>query len=176
MNREVHVRLWESAGVRFHCATHLPPCLRERERCPRRHRPIHQLLQLAPAALKPSSSNSGRGVLRIAASAFGQSSLTPQGPLKNYRDLFRSTAPALSDPRSGVSGGALSKSISRAAKYSRVACSATFGSGTSRALLALPITSAGAHSPRHGASLASASACVRPGSPSMPSSRQAGSP
>jgi len=95
MNREVHVRFWESAGVRFHCATHLPPCLRERERCPRRHRPIHQLLQLAPAALKPSSSNSGRGVLRIAASAFGRSSLTPQGPLKNYRDLFRSTGPAL---------------------------------------------------------------------------------
>ena len=95
MNREVHVRFWESAGVRFHCATHLPACLREHERCPRRHRPMHQLLQLAPAALKPSSSNSGRGVLRIAASAFGRSSLTPQGPLKNYRDLFRSRGPAL---------------------------------------------------------------------------------
>lgn len=24
MNREVHVRFWESAGVRFPCATHLP--------------------------------------------------------------------------------------------------------------------------------------------------------
>jgi len=98
MNREVHVRFWESAGVRFHCATHLPACLRERERCPRRHQPIHQLLQLAPAALKPSSSNSGRGVLRIAASAFGQSSVTPQSPLRNPRSLFRSTGPAFASP------------------------------------------------------------------------------
>lgn len=32
MNREVHVRFWESEGVRFHCATHLPPCLRDCER------------------------------------------------------------------------------------------------------------------------------------------------
>ena len=48
-----------------------------------------------PAALEPSSPNSGRGVLRIAASAFGRRSLTPQDPLKNLRDLFRSTGPAL---------------------------------------------------------------------------------
>ena len=94
MNREVHVRFWESAGVRFLCATHLPPRLRDRERRARRHRPLHQLLQHAPAALEPSSSNSGRGVLRIAASAFGRSSLTTQGPLKKLQDLFRSMGPA----------------------------------------------------------------------------------
>ena len=37
----------------------------------------HRLLQHAPAAVEPSSSNPGRGVLRIAASALGRSNLTP---------------------------------------------------------------------------------------------------
>ena len=74
----------------------LPACLRDSERGARRHRPRYQLLQHAPAALEPSSSNPGRAVLRSAASAFGRSSLTPQGPLINLGNLFRSTGPALS--------------------------------------------------------------------------------
>ena len=73
----------------------LPACLRDGKRRPRRHRPLHQFLQHAPAALEPSSSNPGHGVLHAAASAFGRSSLTPQGPLENLRHLFRSMAPAL---------------------------------------------------------------------------------
>ena len=77
----------------------LPARLRDRERCPSRHRPIHQLLQHPQAALEPSGSNSERGVLRIAASAFGQSSLNPQDPLKELRNLFRSTGPALPSRR-----------------------------------------------------------------------------
>ena len=74
----------------------VPACLRDRERRPRGHRSLHRLLQHAPAALEPRSPNPGRGVLRIAASAYGRRSLTPQGPLKNHRNLFRSTGPALS--------------------------------------------------------------------------------
>jgi len=107
MNREVHVRFWESAGVRFLCATHLPARLRDRERRARRHRPLLELLQHAPAPLEPSISNPGRGVLRIAASAFGRSSLTPQNPLRNPRNLFRSTGPSLFS-RSFTRSGSLS--------------------------------------------------------------------
>ena len=95
MNREVHVRFWESAGVRFHCATHLPTRLRDRKRRPRRDWPPHQLLQHPPATLEPSGPNSGRGVPRIAASASSRRSLTSQSPLKKLQDLFRSMGPAL---------------------------------------------------------------------------------
>ena len=117
MNREVHVRFWESAGVRFLCATHLPARLRDRECGPRRHRPPHQLLQPAPAA--PSSSNPGRGVLRIAASALGRSSLTPQDPLTNLRNPFRSTGPAL-----GVANAAVLKGMTIASNIEvRTRCS-----------------------------------------------------
>ena len=42
-----------------------------------------------------SSLAAGRGALRIAAGPPGQGSLTPQGPLKNLRNLFRSTGPTL---------------------------------------------------------------------------------
>ena len=51
-------------------------------------------------ARRPHSSRQARtpdGVLRIAASAFGRRSLTPQSPLKHLRDLFRSMGPALSN-------------------------------------------------------------------------------
>lgn len=51
MNREVHVRFWESVGVRLPRATHLPACLRVGESGQSRHRALHRLLQHAPAAL-----------------------------------------------------------------------------------------------------------------------------
>ena len=54
-----------------------------------------KLLQHPPAALEPSCSNPRLGFLRIVASAFGRSSPTPQSPLKNPRNLFRSMGPAL---------------------------------------------------------------------------------
>ena len=95
MNREVHVRFWESVGVRFLYATHLPACVRDRQRRQRGHRSLHRLLQHALAALKPRSPNPGRGVLSIAAAAFGRRTLTPQGLLKILRNLFRSTGRAL---------------------------------------------------------------------------------
>ena len=76
----------------------LPACLRNRERGPRRHRPLRHLLQLAPTALESPGSNPGRGAPHIAASAFGLSSLTPQGQLMNLRNLFRSMGPALPEP------------------------------------------------------------------------------
>ena len=65
----------------------LTACLRDGKRRTRRHRPLPQFLQ--HAALKPSSSNLGRGVVCIGASAFGQRSRTPQGPLINLTNLFR---------------------------------------------------------------------------------------
>jgi hypothetical protein len=84
-------RLWRS--IKYEEV--LPACLRDRKRRTRRHRPLQQLLQHSQAALEPSSSNFGRGVLRVAASAFGRRSLTPQDPLENLRDLSRSAGPAL---------------------------------------------------------------------------------
>ncbi len=45
MNREVHVRFWESVGVRFPCATQLPEGLLERSRGDLQPEPLFQVLQ-----------------------------------------------------------------------------------------------------------------------------------
>ena len=62
-------------------------CLRDLERCPRKDRSPHQLLQHPRGRTRVIRPNSGRGVFRIAASAFGRRSLTLQNPLTNLRDI-----------------------------------------------------------------------------------------
>jgi hypothetical protein len=67
MNREVHVRFWESAGVRFHCATHLPPRLRLRRPRQGGDRALHRLLQHGAPAFFARQEDAGRVLLRNAA-------------------------------------------------------------------------------------------------------------
>ena len=67
MNREVHVRFWESAGVRFHCATHLPPRLRFGQPSQGGHRALHRFLQHCTPALVARQEDPGRVLLRDAA-------------------------------------------------------------------------------------------------------------
>jgi hypothetical protein len=67
MNREVHVRFWESAEVRFHCATHLPPCLRFGSRRQDRARAVHQFLQCRAPSFITRQEDAGRVLLRDAA-------------------------------------------------------------------------------------------------------------
>ena len=67
MNREVHVRFWESAGVRFLCATHLSARLRIRGPRQSGNRAVHPLLQHRAAAFIAGQTNPGRVLLRDAA-------------------------------------------------------------------------------------------------------------
>ena len=67
MNREVHVRFWESVGVRLPRATHLPACLRFGPRGARRHRPVHRFLQRGTASLFAGQEDARRVLLRDAA-------------------------------------------------------------------------------------------------------------
>ena len=73
----------------------VPACLREREPGPNRNRAIHRVLQYSQAAFEPAGAHTRCGVQRLGATAFGRGSLTPQDPLINLRNLFRSTGPAL---------------------------------------------------------------------------------
>jgi hypothetical protein len=67
MNREVHVRFWESAAVQFHCATHLPPCLRLGQPRQGGARAVHRLLQHRPPAFVAGHEDPRRVLLRDAA-------------------------------------------------------------------------------------------------------------
>ena len=67
-------------------------------------RSISALRVTTLVALRVVVSNPGRGVLHIAASVFGRSSLTPQGPLINLGKLFRLTGPTLHHEDGPIAG------------------------------------------------------------------------
>ena len=67
MNREVHVRFWESAGVRFHCATHLSARLRLGRPGQGGDLAVHRFLQHRPPAFFARQEDPRRVLLRDAA-------------------------------------------------------------------------------------------------------------
>jgi hypothetical protein len=62
MNREVHVRFWESAEVQFLCATQLSEGLPRRARSGRKPSGLFPILQLRSSTSILGISNSGRGI------------------------------------------------------------------------------------------------------------------